>query len=662
MNLEELKGYILTEIEKFNSSRENLIKIREQFFLFREAIDFLFANRTLESFLSVFEQFEFNMSYDKLRDAIGIINWCNENNITDIKQYKAANDDLNNLKEQINSILMKIDEKIQIIDSNQRQIELFKEVLMLLDNNNQNSLFTDEEIAKIFNVIKILPFDILKKYDLIYTITNKNVENKVLSKIDDDPEDLIQSHIEENIEQINELLNLHNESDDKFIVEETEKNNNEDEFTKESNDPIFAKVQEIVNRLSKYYEIQQFNEITNETSILERKQIYSCNNEISKYNWPLIYMDLCSYLIPMYNNGENKEQIKEIFEFIIDKYTNYESICADLEDEEIVKIENYVTKIIKVDREKIERLYINLNQLLDAKLECDNICQILGENLGYTNEEIIFYYTIFKLSDDYKTYKEYRAQEIENRFSPFLVLWIEELENLKVSIRDNLEKLSILYDIIESSKSFNDDQKEIEVRSLEANELNNLMIFMPNEKGEVDFINIVDSIMLQGNNQITLRNVLNVILSKHFLINNYIGIPKNKYTGYFPLKPNDDNRNLRLFDMFRSRKGDIRCVYLTVHMSEYNRKILQNYYSNFNGVLFLVTNIFYKASDSTEYVKVTNKYIGRNVKEIKGIINLFESDFKTQEDINRALAFIDESFSQYNRACSYINEKKVGGK
>ena len=665
-NLEKLKEYIQHELDNIKGNTEELMLDRTQLLLFVEEIDDLFTNVELNSFSSVFDKYSFNITFDKVNQAISLIRFFNQLNTTDIPQYQNAFKDLQELQKRANEFIKKIEEQIQVTLNNQEKITILEEGLNILNNNEINYIFTEEELNKLFDIIKLLPLSLDEKYDLIRVITSKNIENKLLRKVDNaltnSNDDLLSISIEDNLEEVNELLNATDELDETSVSDLSEEEISEDDV----NEPLLSKIQEIINHLSKYYEIQQFDVINNETGILERKVIYSSNNEISKYNWPLIYADLCNNLLPKYKNGENKEEIKELFEFIIEKYLNYESVSPELENDTIKEIENYFNIINGVEEKEIKILYRNIENFTNLGLEC-NLSEVLGRDIPYTNEQIIFYYKIFELNDAYNMYKQARENEVKNRFSPSLANCITEINDCKEWIEEmladirNKEKATIIDEIIDDEDEIIEELDEDEnIHYLTNEEPCNLVIFASNNSD--GFVNIVDEIISQGNNQITLRNIINAIYIKHYMCSNYIGIPKNKHTGYRYLEPNKKYKNLEFCNMYRSRKGDVRCAYYVVPVSEYNKRIIQNSYPNFNGVLFLVTGVFYKPSDKTNYIGDTNKFLGDYYNEMDSIINLFKNDFESHDDINRALSFIDNSITQYNNACSLVDEKKVGGK
>lgn len=680
MDLEKLKDYIQQELEKITGNKEELNQTKEQLSLFKTEFDNLFINNELDTFQELFKQNELGISFEKVKEAVSVITFFNQLNTTDIPQYQDAYNDLQELKKQIDVLITSIDDRIQIIENNNDKFNILKDALDILNKEDLNGFYNDEEISKLFNAIKVLTIDAREKMDLIYNITSINVQKKLTSRVEHSikisSDDLVLSSIEENIDIVTELLDSTDEYSDELIQESDVLGVDEVQSNVEEtiNDPLLDKIQELVNQLSKYYDVQNFWEITSQTGILERKEIYSSNNEISKYNWPLIYVDLCKNLIPMYKEGNDKDQIKELFEFIIEKYTNYESVCEEFDSETVLEINKYFNMIDNIDEDEVRKLRGQLENFNQYGLECENISKTAGSKTFYTNEQIELYYFIFELRDGYDLYKQERENELKNRFSSDLMNCINNVKEYKQYILDTLVNIKkIEHEISTKLDTPNDDEidnpdiddDEIEqeedknIYFIEDNKTPSLVVFM-DVKNKDSILAHFKTIMENGKIP-TLRNVVNCIYQNHYFCKNYQEDLVSGNSQYRSLSNDTYNKSLEPNEMYRSEKGKIRCPYRVLHLSDKNKEIIKQYYPKFSDTIFLITGIFYrvgKRNGTPPYISDTNSFVKCYQDKINYYVKLFSEDFKDESQVNEAIDLINNSFEQYNYICSIVKEKE----
>jgi len=669
MDLEKLKEYIQQELDSLKTNKKELGKAKTQLTLLKKELDDLYINSNLESFSELFKQFNFNMSFDKFKESIALIDFYKQIDTTNIPQYETINNELRKLKEQVNELIIDIDKQFQFNGADQEKIEILNEGLNILKHHNSNYIFSDIEISKLFNIIKILSIDISEKYHLIYKLANINVERKLLRDakfVLNNSE--VATKIEKNITVVNNLLTKSTELVNEPQDTVTEQISKTGVIGEEFNDnDLLLQIHEIINHLSEFFEIKQFGEITSETIILQRKEIYSLNDEISKYNWPLIYTDLCENLIPMYENGNKKEQIIEIFKFIIEKYNNYESVCDDFDSKTIEIIDNYLQDFDKINIEEIELLFKQMSDFNKFGYEYDNLSEIVGTKNKYTNEEIIIHQKIIDLHFYYSEYKKYRAREIKDRFSPDLAEDIANIKDTKEEIVKALyvlEQLKKQEDVIESDDIIDDEENNITF--IEDNNTPSLVIFVGNTNNSDNILTIFDSFKTNGQLS-TLRNIVNCIYHNHYSANQYNIDRYSEKSPYRKLADYDVYKSLEKNEMWRSDKGKIRCTYRAVHLTEKNKKILQSFFPYFEDTLFIMTGIYYKTGKDKgrEYVKLTNGFVERNQDIIDYYIKLFGEDFESKEQIEEAIELIKKAYENYNYMCTSIKEKeekKVGDK
>lgn len=664
--LNKIKEYIQRELEQFIDSKDELTKSKDQLTKLISEIDNLFVNSEIDLFDKTFQSYNFSISFDKLKDAIALVNIFNQSNITDIPQYKDILDDLANLKKEINNIISDMDAKITIIENNQEKVDTLKDVLNILNNNENSCVLSKEEIFQLFEVIKMLSLDSKEKYALIFDITNHNVDNKVVRRVENEiktSSNEVSMHIEENIQVINEILAATDEIEEPQIETEPEEITFEQEII---DNCLLEKVQGIIKHLSKFYEVRSFEEIDAETKISARMRIYSSSNGISKYNWPLIYYDLCNNLVPKYKKGESVEEIGNIFKFIVGIYDNYESICPEFDESELINIKNFIKIVENINREDIERLHKNIKDMIDSGCEVNDIDlkTILGleTDIPYSNCMILLYAKIFELQDAYEIYLQERVNEIKNRFSSSVAIILERVKAFKELIGDNLEEIKSMQSsasIInkgDKPQIINDSDEE-SVHDLKETEIPSLVIFA-DEVADRDNILTLFEEVASHNESIS---VVNCIYYSHYMCRNYNVTLVGDNNSYRVLKNKSPYNSLEPNHMYRSRRRGIRCTYRTITVSQNNKKIIQRKYPAFSDTLFLITGIYHEAGNK-EYIGKTNRFVNVYKEKINHYIDLFSNDFETREQENEALSLIGDALKAYNYMCSSAIDKKTSEK
>lgn len=667
----ELQLYFEREIAKTNLDVDSLKVRKEKLLSFESGVIDRFKGIDLESFRELFEIFDFDMSFEKLGEAIELFGFLETNAMTSLEQYYVIKNDLDNLKKQISDCILKLDSQIKEYELIIESANIFKKYYSILNESGFVRLLSYDELNEVLELINKSTLDFHHKFNLVYQIGVLNYEKKHSSDIEKafanpcELDTVITPLIEKNLEEIDEMLKL--DSLDKSTNEDVI--DNFSDFSV-SDDELLNKILEIVQVLQKYFEVSLNSELDSNVNVYIRKEYYTSENGISKYNWFNIYSDLCNVLIPKYKNNDQKEEIVELFNFIINAYQNYESVVQDFDEEVLNQIGTYICKLDNVDEEAIKNYFSIIehwnSQGCDISIE--KLSSDLHVEINYINDEIILYNLIIQLRTLYKEYDDYRKLENEWRFSTNLNEIIDEIREFKEKIMGLLFEIRKVEQKMETDKQTvvtNDpvileDEPLENVKSLENEKLENLVIFM-DEDTENSFGGVVAH-LFNGNSETTVRNIINCIYDRHYGCSNYRGIIKDKRSGYRPLKDDKVCRNLEDNGMYRSRKGDIRCSYREVHVSDGNREKIKEFYPNFSGSLFLITGVFYKPSADTEYVKITNNFLNRYQIQVDAIIDLFKNDFKTLEDASKALSLIDGSVSQYNGACSLIQKKKVEGK
>jgi len=667
----ELQLYFEHELEKANFDIDSLRIRKEKLLSFEASALDRFKGIKLDSFRELFDIFDFSMSFEKFAEAIESFEFLETNDMSSLEQYYIIKMDLDNLKKQISDCIVKLDSQINEYELLIDGANIFKKYYAILNENGFIRLLSLEELNEVFDLISKSDLDSRLKFNLVYRIGVLNYEQKHsydIEKVLDNPREIdsvITPLIEKNLEEIDEILES-NSFDNDIALEQSDGFSN----ILVSDDEVLNKILEIIENLRKYFEVSLNSELDSEINVYIRKEYYTSDGGISKYNWSNIYSDLCNVLIPKYKNNDQKEEITELFNFIINIYENYESVVQDFDENDVNQIGIYISKLDNINEEVINNYFSIIehwsSQGYDISIE--KLSSDLHVEIDFTKDEILLYHKIIQLRTIYKEYFDHRILENEWRFDTSLSGLIDEIREIKEKI------MMLLFEISKIEQKMKADRKNDEssnpivledeplenVKYLENEKLENLVIFM-SEDIENSFDGVIEH-LFNGNSETTIRNIVNCIYDRHYGCSNYRGIIKDKRSGYWPLKDDKICKNLESNGMFRSRKGDIRCSYREVHVSDNNRKIIKEFYPSFSGSLFLITGVFYKTSNDTEYVKITNSFLNKYQMQVDSIIDLFKNDFKTPEEAENALSLINGSVEQYNDAYSLIQKKKVEGK
>lgn len=602
-------------------------------------------NLELSSYEELFSKYQFSFDYDSLKEILFLKQAIINSNMLDTPQYKLLISDIDNLKNEIQKHIKQQEEEIIISKNKIIEGNRFKKYLKYIEDNSINTL-TDSELKDLIYFISELELDNSYKMDVIYHLTlavykeRKNSKNDL--EINSEVINELSTVIDENIKRVNDNLEVTNDDayDEKFIS---------------LNEEIFAEILKIVDNLSNFFEHETVFE-NKKIDYNERIALYSSTgvNSISKYQWSLIYSDLCCNLIPRYKNKQDVSEIEKIFGFIIEKYNQYESINEEISKENFALINEYLSQLNAVNVEKIIDLYMILKTYQEQGIECDDLGKEMHIDIPYSNNEILYYGKIIELQKKYQDYLNYRSEEVKNRFDSVLGIVLEYIDLTKEEIDEILKEINILEEKIDKDSILEDEDiiKDNQYQ-LTNEEPVNLLVFM----------DINDNHILSAYCQNTecndrdIHDVINLLYSKYYMLHDYAGHSFGNQGDMRPLVDTQKHKNLEKNSMYRARKNCTRVVYCHVHVSEKNCQIIRSYYPKFSGVLFLITGIYHKANDKKVYIDETEKLLKRYQENLDYIRQLFDNDLENEKDIETALNLIGQSLSQYNDVCSFLKNK-----
>lgn len=375
-----------------------------------------------------------------------------------------------------------------------------------------------------------------------------------------------------------------------------------------------------------------------------------------------------------FRDGLTIDEVNSFIEFlrttkidvkVIDEFERYciNNIGTEKEEDNIIDIEETLEStdiefLTEEEKKLIENYIENYNNLSEEEKNVIASAQFLiNDNKDdYINDlskalnknEIMYYVEILKLKQLYEAYVE------KNKFD---TSDLEDKELVAVLKEETIEFREQLNTIL---ANINDYLSLLEHQDEEVEELlqsNNLLLFLDaNEYLDEEILETknylqedIDNInnKVGGDTDKVLRQILRVINTQLLSMTanelHGLGASQNKrlIEAY--------NENFPYFKEFNIRvcKGRVnnpaRITYLTIPLSENNRKELVNkYYLNNQAYIYLILGIFNKSNSNTLYTYITHNRIQHEYESILKLQKIFSEDF-TNETRGIAYKLIDES-------------------
>ena len=503
---------------------ENKIKANNLFDIYKNEIQIIFNF--------------YNNNLDKNNKEINeIIKLCNENNHKVNNLYDNFDNEMKKIKRFYNNVY---------VNSNNILLKKINEIINGINEQLNNVNKNDENINSLCNEMKDVINTLLVKIDLKEKELIKLKKEKQLlikEKIDSD---------NKNLSAINELKEDINKYRNKILIKDNIiKMHLDNEINIKINiDEIIQQLSEndnIIKKLSQKYneDLSKFSKYYNNIILYQNKNILNMinNNEIT--------IDEIKILL---KNNENEvdllfKQYKELNDkyfdkccSLLNKISNQDVINKSLNNK-IFNLENNNSKL-KEEKNKLEEENISI---INDKKKMENINQINNENnnklkknlensnnqISNLNEEILKYIEQLKFKDDLindlkneKNKLNFQIKEYQNGNNN-LRNNIESKNELIKSLQENINKnnsileeynkknIDLLKEIEEEKKNYDSLKIENEEKDIKINQLNEKMSKLFNE------ISNKDKIINENNKeQIELSKNLNEINeNKNYLLN-----------------------------------------------------------------------------------------------------------------------------------------------
>ena len=320
-------------------------------------------------------------------------------------------------------------------------------------------------------------------------------------------------------------------------------------------------------------------------------------------------------------------------------------IISKLDSDVVDKIKDYIRKFYQLSISDKHSM-ISASELIKVR-DYDNLIYVA---YGFTQDEIIFYATIYDLLDAFNKYIDLVNGKGDSK---------DSLTEVMENINGYLRKLANTEKIIH--------EKETELDA--SDESHNIILFLDvnnGRGGNVNSTSVVD-IDLQtirdkndGEEGRDIRDIVRMLNNRFKNMDNI----RFRKLGYNANKA-IINYNSSLFKEFNvwCSKGEVnnpvRIPYTILSVSESNKKeIIDKYNLPSDANIYLVYGLFTKKNDDSEYVRATNSRLQKEYDAIKFIMKLFKNDFDELSRI-RAFKLIDSSLLKMEELSNINKEKNV---
>ena len=352
--------------------------------------------------------------------------------------------------------------------------------------------------------------------------------------------------------------------------------------------------------------------------------------------------ELEKLIVYLYKNGISKDDIKNVVFYI-----NVESQKVDTE----IKSDTELPQLTSSEVEEIE-LYINkynslsLEQkktILSASILVQEgyINDLKGLSYVFSDDEILYYASIYLLIDPYSRYKKDK-DDMEN---------IQDDRDLKeIVVMEVNDIRSLLEKIHQYEEKINDEELLEEVT-----ENQNLAFFLTTNENPIDdkeeSVITYDVRKIESKNDGNVNNDMDRIL--RLLNNKLIGLPVQELRSLGPKINKNLNNGIHneypLFDTFNiyclkgSYNNPSRITYMTMSVSENNKQeLIERYNIKLDSNIYLVLGIFTKKNDDSEYVRITHNRLIHEEKQIKMLMEMLKKDF-TDDTRKKVFSMLDDS-------------------
>ena len=349
---------------------------------------------------------------------------------------------------------------------------------------------------------------------------------------------------------------------------------------------------------------------------------------------------------------EDKNDVKEMIKEA--RKNEHKTPLPTLSLDLIDQIETYKEEFNSLNEKEQNSIISAVSLMMDGNEKyLENIAY------GFTKNEILYYSSIFTLLNLYKSYNDYFNEK-----------------NLKEASNDeeSYEMLSIYLeeivdDITQRLKQITRREEDVmEEKTTDEIDSNNLVIFLNDEvvdkNGQIHESSVwnidIDYIKKKAGGEAdkTIKYIISLVNSR------FRKMSSNKFRCLGPRlnKPitNLYNSHYNEFDDFKVRvakwgyNNPARISYITISVSENNRKILSEKYNLPNDAnVYLILGVFMKKNDDSEYVRITHNRLVRNHENVMKLEKIFERDFddltglKAKKIIDKGLSIVEELSETY---------------
>ena len=668
--LEEYKlDNILLKIKILNSNldflNENLSSV--DIALLRELLLEKYNPSEVDEKLNLFNTIrKMEKYFDKMKDEPQIVICLNK-----IEDFKVI------FKEKIDLLNLKISETVEKNTLLKDKLDKF---LSYFDNDyNLIKSLTEEELENLIDFI--IESNIKNKYEILNFLGISQI--RLLKQEQELQLVTLSGEIIRNTARINRL----NSQEEILPIEDIDTNQESEILTvvetsnieniTEEEQSIYSQILEIFESLNKEGLIRPDEDIMTllEDDYKENSRSIIYENSQSDLNiWSLIYYDLKENLLP--NFLKNKETIIKIFKFIINKYKK-----------DFIKKEDFLSKlevIKKIDTQSILKYMKLLNNLPENLknnlkeyersmlmiLEKDGKEGLKNAGFDTSLEDIKFYLKIEDLIAIFDLYNEELEKKCKND-KVIASTIISNIEEYQEEIEIILQELALLD---KSNKKIEDEES---LEELNENQDVNLPIFFPFENQSIHDASIMVAEEMKKNyaenaKVFMKQNVEDIeeMLLRYPWLEIQIRAKKGRDKSLNQKMTNKNSRpKFSEYDVFRYKHElatSGRVVYMMLHISDNNKKRLQQYFKLKElGNICLILNLDAAVLRDHKYVSRSYQILIKNEEYIKEIIELFKNDFVNDEDFDRAIELINSSISELDLLKQVYSKKtdsiQIGG-
>lgn len=404
---------------------------------------------------------------------------------------------------------------------------------------------------------------------------------------------------------------------------------------------IEEKIYEIINSL-----IQKYNELKD--NYANRKKIYEAiidiiNDTSIDANSKKLTDILNSFPIDddfknmVINYLNNRMELKEKSDNI--------HVISKLNSEVVNKVKEYIRIFYKLSITEKNSI-ISASELVKIG-DYDNLMYIV---YGFTQDEIIYYVTIYNLLDYFNEYIDI----------------VNDTNDNGKSLTDIMEKINNCLNKLSNIEALMNEKTQEENNN---NDARNIVLFLDINEGydgnikttsviDLDFQNIRDK--NDGEIDKDIKNIIRMLNTRFRNMDNI----KFRKLGYNANKMivNHDSSLFKRFNVWCSKgqvNNPVRIPYSILSVSESNKKeIIAKYNLPDDANIYLVYGVFTKKNDDSEYVRITNSRLQKEYDTINFIIKIFKNDF---DELSRVRAFklIDNSLLKLEELSNINKEENV---